>query len=700
MRRPIKVRMQGSASNLWLFLIVLLLSAMTACSSGSSGGQESTTSATVAISIDSSSQAGKLSPFLGTIDDITSITVDVANGGVSVISDQQLTYSGGVWSGALQGLPIGPSLTFTGHAYNASAVEIFTGTTVQTMTGSGDAVSIIMTPVSNGTAQMYPRITRIVVPSQILTSNTVTVGISLEGNDGETLTYATAAANLGGSFSPSTGTIDLSGTAATLVLSYTAPSTAGTYTHSIRVTNSQANWVETGFSTVVSATANPSPTVQFAPVITALGAGRSGSRVTFTAEISDAGPLNELTYSWVFDGGLAFVNNAANPAVLQGYDETKSGTVTLTVANGAGGTTTVSSFLAPGLFPDTVVVIHSQKGGAIQGNNLDLSAVVSTLTGSPSQVGWADGTGAAARFYYPAGITTDGTNLYVADSSTSVIRKIVISTGEVTTLAGTSQVYGSDDGTGAAALFYTPYGITTDGANLYVADSGNHTIRKIVIATGAVTTLAGAAGSPGWADGTGAEARFDFPYGITTDGTNLYVADSTNRVIRKIVIATGAVTTLAGTAGSSGWSDGTGPMACFSVPAAVTSDGTYLYVVDSGNHTIRKIVISTGEVTTLAGTGGVSGSTDGTGAAALFNTPYGITMDGTNLYIADSGNFTVRKIVISTGAVTTLAGTAGVHGPVDGTGAAASFYSPWGITTDGIDLYVTDYLNSTIRKIK
>ncbi|MBI5234886.1 MAG: hypothetical protein HY886_01360 [Deltaproteobacteria bacterium] len=346
----------------------------------------------------------------------------------------------------------------------------------------------------------------------------------------------------------------------------------------------------------------------------------------------------------------------------------------------------------------TVAATTTQMGGAIQGVSLSLTTAVTTLAGSAGLNGSTDGTGSAALFNYPAGITTDGTNLYVADFSNRTIRKIVISSGAVTTLAGLALTSGSTDGTGSAARFNFPFGITTDGTNLYVADRSNSTIRKIVISTGVVTTLAGTAGSTGSADGTGSAARFNNPYGITTDGTNLYVADTLNRTIRKIVISTGVVTTLAGTAGSTGSADGTGSAARFNRPYGITTDGTNLYVADTYNYTIRKIVISTAVVTTLAGTAGSSGSTDGTGSVARFYYPQGITTDGTNLYVADTYNMTIRKIVASTAVVTTLAGSS--PGSADGTGSAARFYNPTGITTDGASLYVVDTDNFTIRKIQ
>lgn len=328
------------------------------------------------------------------------------------------------------------------------------------------------------------------------------------------------------------------------------------------------------------------------------------------------------------------------------------------------------------------------------GNGNDSSVPFSALTST-----LLDGTGSMARFLSPTGITNDGLNIYVADTANDSIRQVVISSGVVTTLAGTAGAKGTTDGTGTAARFSSPHGITTDGANLYVVDTVNNTIRQVVIASGVVTTIAGTAGSSGSSDGTGVSALFKSPYGITTDGTNLYVADTGNNSIRQLVIASGEVTTLAGTAGASGSIDGTGTAAQFSSPYGITTDGTNLYVADTFNHTIRKIVIASGVVTTLAGTAGTSGSTDGTGTAAQFNNPFLITSDAQNLYLPDTMNNTIRKIEITTGVVTTLAGTAGTSGSSDGTGATALFKSPYGITTDGTMMYVTDTGNNTIRQL-
>ncbi|RYE12512.1 MAG: hypothetical protein EOP51_31410 [Sphingobacteriales bacterium] len=314
---------------------------------------------------------------------------------------------------------------------------------------------------------------------------------------------------------------------------------------------------------------------------------------------------------------------------------------------------------------------------------------VTTIAGTP---GTTDATGSAAGFYNPVSTTTDGNNIYVTDTTNHTVRKIVIDTKVVTTFAGTANMSGSTDGIGAAARFNGPRGITTDGTYLYVADSYSSKIRKIVLATGAVTTIAITA------NGT-EPANFSFICGMTTDSAILYLVDCSESIVRKIVLATGVVSTLAGTAGLSGGSDGIGAAASFKFPQGITTDGTNLYVADTTNHTIRQIVIATGAVTTLAGTVNLSGTTDGSGALARFHFPDSLTTDGTNLYVADTSNNTIRRIVIATGTVTTLAGSATVSGSADGIGTAASFNSPTDLTTNGFELFVVDSLNTTIRKI-
>ena len=324
---------------------------------------------------------------------------------------------------------------------------------------------------------------------------------------------------------------------------------------------------------------------------------------------------------------------------------------------------------------------------------------VTTLAGSAGNPGRADGTGSAALFDYPSGVAVDGAgNVYVGDSLNNIIRNITPG-GVVTTLAGSAVFAGSADGTGTAARFYGPQGVAVDGSgNVYVADYYNSTIRKIT-AAGVVTTLAGSAGNPGIADGPGTTAQFYNPPGVAVDGSgNVYVADYNISIIRKIT-AGGVVTTLAGSAGVKGSADGTGNAARFFFPSGVAVDGSgNVYIADSSNNTIRKITAA-GVVTTLAGSAGKAGSTDGTGSTARFNQPNGVAVDGSgNVYVADSSNNTIRKIT-GGGVVTTLAGSASTPGSADGTGNAARFYAPDGIAVDGSGIvYVADFNNNTIRK--
>ncbi|HEX6837269.1 MAG TPA: hypothetical protein VF334_11885, partial [Polyangia bacterium] len=328
------------------------------------------------------------------------------------------------------------------------------------------------------------------------------------------------------------------------------------------------------------------------------------------------------------------------------------------------------------------------------------SGVVSTLAGTAGAGGLVDATGAAARFSKPRGIVADGNgNLFVADSDDNRLRVVAESNGATTTLAG--QGYGSIDGIGAGANFAGPMPLAVDGAgNLYCGDGWGQTIRKVAIGSGTVTTLAGAAGGDGLVDGRGADARFTRPHAIAVDGTTLWVADMQSNVIRKVDLTTNAVSTLAGS-GQKGSADGIGAAAQLNQPFAVVSDGAgTLYVSDGGNSTIRKIDVATATVSTLAGTALQTGGTDATGAAARFNLPSGLALSGGTLYVADRNNHTIRTVDVKSGAVMTLAGTAGAAGTTDATGAAARFRNPMGVVLDGSgNLFVADASNHTIRQI-
>ncbi|MEI6715941.1 MAG: immunoglobulin domain-containing protein [Verrucomicrobiota bacterium] len=318
------------------------------------------------------------------------------------------------------------------------------------------------------------------------------------------------------------------------------------------------------------------------------------------------------------------------------------------------------------------------------------AGVVSTLAGAD---GAADGPGSTASFSRLYGVAVDGLgNVYVADTENNKIRKIT-SAGVVSTFAGAD---GAADGPGSTASFSSPYGVAVDGlGNVYVADTENHKIRKIT-SSGVVSTLAGF-GVNGAADGPGSTASFSYPIGICMDGLgSVYVADSGNHKIRKIT-SSGVVSTFAGS-GANGAADGPGSTASFSSPYGVAVDGLgNVYVADYDNNKIRKIT-SSGLVSTLAGAG-VAGSTDGPGSTASFDNPTGVAVDGLgNVYVADSLNHKIRKIT-SSGLVSTLAG-AEANIDVNGIGLKTWLANPSGVAVDGLgNVYEADTKNNTIRKI-
>ncbi len=324
-------------------------------------------------------------------------------------------------------------------------------------------------------------------------------------------------------------------------------------------------------------------------------------------------------------------------------------------------------------------------------------AAFNTLTGVPGY-GTVDGVGNTARFHQPDDVATDAAgNVYVADANNNTIRKVTPG-GVVTTLAGLAGVPGFANGTGTNALFSFPAGIAVDAAtNIYVSDSGNNLLRKIT-PTGAVSTLAGQPGGGAYADGVGSAAQFSGPSGLGMDAAgNIYLADAFNNLVRRITPA-GVVTTVAGIPGVAGASNGPATNATFYDPQGVTVDSfTNIYVADTGNSTIR-LVSPAGIVSTFAGMTGFAGAADGTNA--LFSHPEGLGMDVFgDVYVADTGNDTVR-IVDSLGNVSTLAGVAAVPGASDGNNDAAHFSGLSGVTVDqNFNIYVADNNNNTIRRI-
>ena len=330
-------------------------------------------------------------------------------------------------------------------------------------------------------------------------------------------------------------------------------------------------------------------------------------------------------------------------------------------------------------------------------STIPIPSTFSGIAGSTNN-GSIDGVGTNAEFNSPQGMAVDTNyNVYVADTVNSTIRKLAFTNGnwQVSTIAGTPMNSGSADGTNGFARFNNPKGVAVDQTtNVYVADTSNSTIRRLFPAgtNWVVSTLAGLAGANGSADGPNGLARFNTPHGIAVDhNDNLYVADTVNDTIRRVTpIGTNwVVSTLAGSAGIIGTNDGTNSLARFSSPKGIAVDGAgkNVYVADTTNDIIRKLSLvgTNWIVSTIAGLAGNPGNADGTNSNARFDDPAGITLDSAgNLYVADTVNNTIRKIIPASPnwVVTTVAGLAGTAGQVNGTGTNALFTMPKGIAID------------------
>lgn len=334
------------------------------------------------------------------------------------------------------------------------------------------------------------------------------------------------------------------------------------------------------------------------------------------------------------------------------------------------------------------------KGPVFSYGELAIEYVTSTYSGAAA--GDAIGTLEEARFRTPEGLIMDSKgNLIVADRGNNRI-KMITPGGQVSVVAGTG-VAGNIDGAANVAQFRNPYKVGIDkDDNIYVADNGNHRVRKIAAGTGMVTTIAGS--SAGFLDGIGTAARFNGPIAIATDlNGNVYVADNNNHAIRKIAPG-GLVTTIGGN-GTSGYGDGVWPNVLFANPSgvAVDAEGNVL-VADRKNNRIRKITMATGVVTTIAGNGQKE-SLDGNGLKSAFSEPFGISVDARGmLYVADLTSHMIRLLRPS-GEVITLGGD-GTAGFADGGKTGSKYNQPTDAVADAAgNVFVADLSNSRIRKI-
>ncbi|MBB5345314.1 NHL domain-containing protein [Tunturibacter empetritectus] len=309
----------------------------------------------------------------------------------------------------------------------------------------------------------------------------------------------------------------------------------------------------------------------------------------------------------------------------------------------------------------------------------------------------------------PSAIVFDSAgNLYFAETGNHVIRKVDTS-GNLTTIAGTgTQGFSGDTGPAISATLDSPQGLALDPANnLYLADTHNHRIRRLNLTTGLITTIAGS--TPGYSgDGAPAlSAQLNLPTALAIDASgNLYLADTANHRIRRIDATTGLITTIAGT-GTQGYT-GDGALALSAAidsPTGIAIDASNnLYLADTHNHRIRKITSSTGLITTIAGTGlpGFSGDTAPASAATLA-LPHGLTVDAVgNLYLSDTANHRIRRIDATTGLITTVVGDgtqafAGDNGPP----TAASLDSPTATSlSPASSLTLSDTGNQRIRQVE
>ena len=338
------------------------------------------------------------------------------------------------------------------------------------------------------------------------------------------------------------------------------------------------------------------------------------------------------------------------------------------------------------------------------------SSVITTVAGS-TQGSTGDGAAATlAKLYHPNGVAVDSSgNVYIADLRNNKIRKITVATGIITTVAGTGAQGSTGDGAAATlAKLYWPNGVAVDGSgNIYISDYGNNRIRKVTLATGVITTVAGNGTSGNSGDGVAGGATLasiNNPSGVAVDsgGNNLYIGDYLNNRVRKV--NGGTITTVAGN-GSPGYSgDDAAATSATLQPTGVAIDGSgNLLIADPVNHSIRKVTISTGIITTLAGTGfpGFSGDAGPAAAAQLYAPNDVSTAANGDIYIADSANNRIRKITALTGVISTVAGngTAGYSGDA-GQATSAALNGPNGVVVDSSGkIYIADFNNNRVRMI-
>src|SRR5256712_269628 len=320
-----------------------------------------------------------------------------------------------------------------------------------------------------------------------------------------------------------------------------------------------------------------------------------------------------------------------------------------------------------------------------------------------------DGPATSAQLWIPTGVAVDAAgNLFIADAGDHRIRRVAAGTGIITTFAGTGTPgFFGDGGPAISARLWTPTSVAIDAAgNLFIADADNNRIRQVAANTGIITTVAGTGIAGFSGDGGPADrAQLWTPTGIAVDATgNLWIADANNDRIRQVAADTGIITTVAGGGGSSIGDGGPATGAVLDVPHYGPVDAVgHPFLADQSNFRIRRVAADTGIISTVAGTrpAGFSGD-GGLATSAQLSVPYGVAVDATgNLFITDQGNFRVRQVAASTGTITTVAGTGipGFSGD-GGPAASAQLSVSYGVTLDVVgNLFVADTGNNRIRAV-
>ncbi|MBU2008400.1 MAG: hypothetical protein KJ624_00900 [Chloroflexi bacterium] len=332
------------------------------------------------------------------------------------------------------------------------------------------------------------------------------------------------------------------------------------------------------------------------------------------------------------------------------------------------------------------------------------TGTITTFAGGTTVPTGDGGPAMEAQLSGPYGVAVDSGNLYIADTANNRVRRVNLAAGTITTVAGNgTSGFGGDGGPATAAQLSGPRSAALGSGNLYIADSGNNRVRRVDLATGTITTLAGngAVGSGG-DGGPATAAQLNNPIGLALGSGNLYIADSGNNRVRRVDLATGTISIFAGS-GTAGFGGDGGPATAAQLnnPNALTLDSANLYISEGIGNRIRRVDLATGTMTTFAGTGAGGFAGDGGPAtAAQLNTPIGLAVDSANLYIGDSQNNRVRRVDLATGTITSLAGT-GVGGFVGdgGPAAAAQLNFPCGLAVGSGNLYIAERSNNRIRRV-